>query len=545
MAEYTETIAEYTRANAWNNGGTFDNPDLLWYAKGVGAMQVRELSDSSSWWFFAAIHDQYVNPPETSFPGWGFVPAPPLVPTSPLPSQSDQDKYWNQCQHGSWYFLPWHRGYILALEAQIRADVINLGGPPTWALPYWNYFGPGQEFNIPPAFTQQTLPDGSPNPLFVTARYGPNSDGDIYVPTPAAISQSPSNPFNPIYGVSQYCMSNDLYTGSDAATPPPGFGGPQTGFSPEGGTAGNLENNPHLLVHIYVGTHAPDGQNWGLMSDPGLSGLDPIFYLHHANIDRLWAAWNANPSNTNPTDPNWLNGPAAIGEREFVMPLPDGCAWAYTPQNVDSLDQLGYTYDDLSVPAPVPAAAMLAQRLMRLGVAAAVAKAKEGAAAAPGKSVELVGANREALPIKGSGASTTVKLDRDVRRKVSASLAAAPESAQPDRVFLNLENVRGTRDASVLNVYVNLPEGANPRDYPELLAGSVGLFGLRKATSTDGIHGGHGLSFILEVTDIFDALHLDNALDVDSLRVRIVPHRPIPEQADITVGRVSIYRQGQ
>ena len=27
----------------WNpdNGGTFDNPDLLWYAKGVGAMQAR------------------------------------------------------------------------------------------------------------------------------------------------------------------------------------------------------------------------------------------------------------------------------------------------------------------------------------------------------------------------------------------------------------------------------------------------------------------------------------------------------------------------
>ena len=206
-------MAQYTRANAWNNGGTFDNPDLLWYAKGVGAMQARELSDSSSWWFFAAIHGQYVNPPETSFPGWGFLPAPPPVPTSPEPSQSDQDQYWDQCQHQSWYFPPWHRGYLLALEAQIRADVINLGGPATWALPYWNYFGPGQEFNIPPAFTQQTLPDGSPNSLFVTARYGPNDDGNIYVPIPP---------------VNQDCMSNDLYTGSDAATPPPGFGGPDT-----------------------------------------------------------------------------------------------------------------------------------------------------------------------------------------------------------------------------------------------------------------------------------------------------------------------------
>ena len=162
----------------------------------------------------------------------------------------------------------------------------------------------------------------------------------------------------------------------------------------------------------------------------------------------------------------------------------------------------------------------------------------------PGKHVELVGANQGALAIKGSEASTTVKLDTGVRRKVSASLAAAPETAQPDRIFLNLENVRGTRDASVLNVYVNVPEGANPSDHPELLAGSVGLFGLRRASVTDDRHGGQGLSFVLDITDIFDSLHLNNALNADALQVRIVPHQPVPEQADITVGRVSIYRQG-
>ena len=209
-------MAEYTRTNAWNNGGTFDNPDLLWYAKGVGAMQARELSDPTSWWFFAAIHGEYVGEP--GFPGWGFLPAPPQVPTSPLPSQSDQDQYWDQCQHQSWYFLPWHRGYLLALEAQIRAAVIKLGGPETWALPYWNYLGPEQEFNIPPAFTQETLPDGSPNPIFVKGRYGPDGDGNIYVPSPAGIQQHPGDP-NFVFGpVTDASMTNDLYTGSDAAT---------------------------------------------------------------------------------------------------------------------------------------------------------------------------------------------------------------------------------------------------------------------------------------------------------------------------------------
>jgi tyrosinase len=132
-------MATYIRANAWNNGGTFANTDILWYAKGVGAMQARELNDPSSWWFFAAIHGEYLT--TSGFPGWGSLPNPPPVPTTPQPSTSVSDQYWDQCQHQSWYFLPWHRGYLLALEAQVRAEVINLGGPSTWALPYWDYLG--------------------------------------------------------------------------------------------------------------------------------------------------------------------------------------------------------------------------------------------------------------------------------------------------------------------------------------------------------------------------------------------------------------------
>ena len=231
-------MATYTRKNAWNNGGDFSNTDLLWYAKGVQAMQAKSLDDENSWWFFAAIHGEYINAGYPDSAKWNTVPAPTAVPTTPLPDSGTQKKYWNQCQHQSWFFPPWHRGYLIALEAQVRAEVKNLGGPDDWALPYWNYFGPDDENKIPPAFTLTQLPDGDPNPLFVTARYGPNNDGNIYVNTTQ---------------VNQKCQGNTIYTGSNSDTPAPGYGGPTTGFHHGQGDSGNLESNPHNGVHTQVG----------------------------------------------------------------------------------------------------------------------------------------------------------------------------------------------------------------------------------------------------------------------------------------------------
>jgi hypothetical protein len=53
----------------------------------------------------------------------------------------------------------------------------------------------------------------------------------------------------------------------------------------------------------------------GLMNDPGVAALDPIFYLHHANIDRMWALWN-HSSNANPADAGWTNGPPDQSQME-------------------------------------------------------------------------------------------------------------------------------------------------------------------------------------------------------------------------------------
>lgn len=510
-------MARFVRSDAYREGGTFKNSDLLWYAKGVGEMMARSLDDPNSWWFFAAIHGEYVSQDYSRYPGWAYIPGPPKVPASPLPSPDMISKYWNQCQHQSWYFPPWHRGYLLALEAQLREAIVGLGGPKTWALPYWNYLGPGDQYRMPPAFAEQSLPDGDPNPLYVLARYGPKNDREIYIPVPP---------------VSDACMSNDLYTGSNANTPRPGFGGPETGFWHGGGSSGNLEQNPHNLVHVDVGGNSADGQIWGLMADPGIAALDPIFYLHHCNIDRMWAAWNAS-GNANPANRSWADGPASSGQREFIMPTPENPSWVFTPADVSKLDGLDYTYESLQVTdAGIQTFARSASnRLKRLGV---VAPTTEIAAVNDERrrASELMGAHDGALQLSSSGLRANIRLDNAVRNKFSNTLRTASESSLPDRAYLQLENVRGTRDATKLHISVN----GEP-------AGTVALFGLRRASLKDGEHGGTGLDLQVDITEIIDRLYLENGIDVESLDVRVTPDSAVPKDANISVGRISVYRE--
>jgi tyrosinase len=148
--------------------------------------------------------------------------------------------------------------------------------------------------------------------------------------------------------------------------------------------------------------------------------------------------------------------------------------------------------------------------------------------------MELVGTHDGTLKIKSSGARATVTMAPAVQSKVSESLAAASAVKPPDHVYLQLENVRGNRDAYELDVSVNQQN-----------AGTVGLFGLRRASLKDGGHGGEGLSFVLDITHIIDSLFVNNSFDANTLDVRIVPKQAVGDEADLSIGRVSVYRQGQ
>lgn len=516
-----------TRREVWGLGAGW-NDTVLWYAKAVAVMQARPITDPTSWRYLGAMHGF----DRALWQTFGY-----LDPGTALPPAGAQARDWLQCQHQSWYFLPWHRGYLAAFEAIVRAAIVSLGGPADWALPYWNYSNAANPNarKPPTAFSAATLPGGAANPLHVTRRYG---SGAGHIAIKAA-------------DVALTALTDSLFVGG-AGGGAPGFGGPRTSFSHDGQVNGGAENLPHNIIHVRTGgvkrgTNPNDPADMGLMTMPETAALDPIFWLHHANIDRLWEVWRRrSPGHVNPVDPAWLTGPA---DRAFSMPGPNGQDFAFTA--ADMLDttapKLDYVYEDVS--DPLGGLHRLAARLQTLNVAPAAAQAirvAEASMATP-PATELMGANAAALRLDGRPTDTVVRLDPGVSARLAGSfqaLASGGAEREPDRVFLNLENITGQNDAAVFYVYVGLPVDADPADHPQNMAGVVSLFGVSKASRADDAHAGNGVSTVLEITDIVDRLHLGGAGDLLQLVVRFVPDADVRPRDNISVGRVSVYRQG-
>jgi len=523
----------YTRKDLWKLPSGW-NDTLLWYARAITKMQERAITDTSSWRYLAAIHGF----DENIWREFGY-----LGPEEPLPTNTHGQ--WRQCQHQSWYFLPWHRGYLTAFETAVRATIEGLPGQPPsdWALPYWDYSSSNNQVRtLPSPFTDPTTPDGEPNPLFSGRRFGIDGDGKIELdPADVALNALDEPDF---FG-----------SGTGGGT---GFGGPETGFSHFGDQSANgqLESRPHNGVHVLVGgwrqgTDPNDPLNLGLMTNPDTAGLDPIFWLHHANIDRLWETWRArSPQHANPADNAWLTGPSP---RHFVMPMPGNQTWTYAAKDV--LDTraapLNYVYEDLlETQAGAPSAVHVVRATPE---AVSVATARRSAVAK--RRAELMGANDSLVLLQGAHTETTVQLEPTVTNKLARRSASAAASvtggaaAVPDRVYLNLENIRSSSDAAAFYVYVNLPDDADPARHSERLAGLVSLFGVRKASHADDAHAGNGINEVFDITHIIDSLQASDPAALDTLSVRFVPRSKKQvesgPQPEVSVGRVSVYREEQ
>lgn len=455
------------------------HPTIDWYRQGVTALQqVTDLSEPRAWIHLANIHGTSIA--RSSWPSWL------------------GDHGWNACQHGSWYFLSWHRVYLHHFERLVRAEIVRLGGPRDWALPYWDY-NPRrpQSLQIPPAF----LDPGSsahPNALYVAAR---------------RTSMNAGNPMD-AWAASTAGWA-DRFTSNSTAIP--SFGGPRTGWSHQGQVVGDLENQPHGSVHMQVGGSNPPG----LMSSFDTAARDPIFWLHHANIDRLWERWRGVVSHDTPTESGWLDEVFEFGHGPALTKL----------KARDVLDTragpLRYRY------LGTPPAGGLGPRLLSL----TGPRMRE-------PTPQLVGASGTKISLAGTQpARVRVQLDHPMAKAGFAPTRGL--AAESPKVYLALENVQASQvGTSGYEVHLGIPDGADPQAYPDRRVGQFSTFGVVEASRVDDDQSGGGRTYSFDITPIVPRLEAAGDWDPDHLRVSITPllHADDePASGDVTVGRVGLY----
>jgi len=394
----------------------------------------------------------------------------------------------NKCPHGNWYFLPWHRGFLTMYERKVR-ELTNF---PDFALPYWDWTA---QPTLPPAFAAPMV-NGSSNPLFATRTLS----GSL---SPSIVGQTVMNKV----------LTTSPYEAFGTSRPFGQTTGDQSWIGRGTGTQGLLEQTPHNLVHNNVG---------GLMGS-FQSALDPIFMMHHCNIDRIWAVWNA-AGFANESDPLWRNMPFT----NHFLNL-DGSNWSPKVSDLFVPEQLGYTYG-LPVP-PVPIAAQWVGLKQMF--------AMQGTESAPGL-------RRFVTPITSSASAARplvaqVKVDLSLLRQVTKNGALASGDdllllAQPSTAMVSgpkvvavIRNVAVSQQSDTeFQVYLSgdRPIGSTPATDPSYV-GTFGFFG--------GPHLGHEgdkPSVLLDLTSTIRLLYRTPANTPDTLTIQIVPV-PIARGAQI------------
>ena len=199
------------------------------------------------------------------------------VRKQPSPARSLADATWWTCQahvqppENEAYFLAWHRLYLARFEAIVRA----LTATPTFTLPYWNYTEPDKAA-IPEEFQAKSAADPVFKALYVKDRN--KDDGSQFANVNAG------EPINKYFqGRENFLTLADMNS--------PAYGGP-TGFNQ------SLDGNLHGNIHTFVGAGTD-------MGDIPTAAKDPLFWLHHCNIDRIWYGWSK-AGGRNPSDAAWL-----------------------------------------------------------------------------------------------------------------------------------------------------------------------------------------------------------------------------------------------
>ncbi len=289
-------------------------------AMNIAFKKMREMGceNGLAWYYQGAIH----NIPEK-------INGPNIL-CSEYQSSDDKLFAWGNCTHkrnsepATLNFLLWHRMYTWHLEKIVR----KLSGKKDFALPYWNYGSEKTIDNVMP----EKMRDKSGS-LYESARYSILNNGD-------AISTDDVE--NIKYQLNEL-KKNDSFEGS-------------AGFSKK------LEGSPHGFMHTYIGGGYSSETFYnkiyqkkdfsGLMAEVKSAGFDPIFWLHHSMVDRIWESWDNTSNGKRPTLNKLESNPWVYN---FIEP--NGDQITYTIKEMyDIVFNLDYSYDSLLYTSETPSA---------------------------------------------------------------------------------------------------------------------------------------------------------------------------------------------
>jgi hypothetical protein len=364
---------------------------------------------------------------------------------------------WDNCTHFTpgieINFLIWHRLYIYNFEKIVR----SLSHDPSFALPYWAYT---DTTNIIANRTLNQQLRNTKSSLYTASRFkelnnGVPLNGDII----AALDLTKLN------------QNTDLYLYSK-----------QIDAAPHGAMHNYIGagNNDHYMIYNEIYQKVYDG---GLMANVPSAGFDPVFWLHHSNIDRIWQQWT-----------NSANGKKITVEDLKAHPFhyqfynEKGQAVTYTPEEiVKIIYNLDYDFDDTKLN---PGAGLLKNKIEAPSVflsakipADTVAK-KDVEQTVTGKALTFSVANKHQQSLKLFTSKNQAGIHKTVVVKLTISIAKEPKG--------------------IYQVYINLPKGATPDPKGNYFAGFITFFGSTHASMPGMNMGSTDATFYFDLTDEFD-----------------------------------------
>ncbi|KAM3065503.1 hypothetical protein ACMFMF_010988 [Clarireedia jacksonii] len=281
------------------------------YILGLQAFQQLDEKSDLSYYGIAGIHGRPYRP-------WGGV-------------KGDNPGGWQgYCTHSSILFAPWHRPYLALFEQALYSIVQKIASTfpaatkaryqqaaITFRIPYWDWAAepPSGDKYFPTIVGQPSISIITPT----------SNDKPVLIANP--LYSFKFNPLNPVKG--DFPSSPENHWPTTLRYPTSGSASAksqeQQVFDAMASQFDSYQNNVYLIMrdpnykrfdafsnHQWAPGNAPgtygsieDVHNslhsetggGGQMGDPDYAAFDPLFWLHHVNVDRLFAIWQAlNPS---------------------------------------------------------------------------------------------------------------------------------------------------------------------------------------------------------------------------------------------------------